>query len=229
MAGRYYEMTLRASYANQLCINRWFYELVGTPASVTGSFALAAAAGWIFEGADFDEGTFAATMQDLVVTSFAFEEVIIRDLYSVTDFYTLPFIPAIGGSAAGEGMSPFEAYAFSTSRVRSDIRRGQKRIPGCSETLVGVEGIITGAGETLMLNMAAAMTNNLEYDDEGNTLTFNPVILGFEKYVVPDSGKDAYRPYATEVLQSDHVAQGFLWSPKPRTSTQNSRKVGRGA
>lgn len=227
MAGKLYELVVRGHYASQLVINRWFYNMSGTPASVTGSFALTSASGFLPDAGVFPTGTMAFNIAALLSNTLAFEESLARDLYSVTDFYTAPFNPAVGGGQGGEASSPFLAFSFTGTRVRSDIRRGQKRFAGVSESAIGVNGEIVSASAALMETIADNMTAPLTYDDEGNTLTFTPVILGFQKYTTP-AGNEAYRPYPTETEQLAHIASGFIWSPNAFVTTQNSRKVGHG-
>jgi len=228
MAGKLYEVILKGHYASQLVINRWYYAMTGTPASVSGSFALASAFGLLPDAGAFPADTLASAIAALVSNTLGFEEAVIRDMYSVTDFYTSPFNPAVGGGQSGEASSPFLAFSFTGSRVRSDIRRGQKRFAGVSESAIGVNGEVVSGSVTKMQLVADLMTDPLSYDDEGNTLTFTPAILGFEK-TVDEDGKVSYAPYSTDTVQLTHAAQGFIWSPNLFVTTQNSRKVGRGA
>jgi len=228
MAGKVYELVVRGHYASQLIINRWYYIMSGTPASVTGSFALMSAAGFLPDAGAFPADTMAEAIAALVSNSLGFEEGLARDLYSVTDFYTAPFSPAVPGLQTGEASSPFLAFSFTGSRVRADIRRGQKRFAGVSESAIGVNGELVSTSITKAELVADRMTETLEYDDEGNTLTFVPAILGFEQYA-PSVGHVAYRPYETETEQLEHVASGFIWTPNLFVTTQNSRKVGHGA
>jgi hypothetical protein len=70
----------------------------------------------------------------------------------------------------------------------------------------------------------------ITYDDEGNTISFAPAIVGKEKYT-PDPLKPdryAYRYYPTLAEQMEHVAQGFNWDVYNQVRTQVSRQYGRG-
>ena len=79
-----------------------------------------------------------------------------------------------------------------------------------------------------MGNLATAMGATLNYTDEGNALSFAPAIISKEKYTTP-SGKEAYKYYASEVLQAAHTATGILWEIYGETRTQGSRQYGRGS
>lgn len=223
-------VTLRQRYANQLCINTFDYQSSGTPAAVSLSFALLSALGFVYTGSPPNAasgnlfGQIRANQNDGV----QYLEAEARALYSVTDFYTRPFVGTVTGIITNEGQSPALAYGFNTNRVRTDIRRGQKRFVGVDDTTVGEAGVIVTSWLTSMNALAAEMSQVQTYDDEGNTITFSPVILGTEKYVTPE-GNDAYRLYPTESAQLSHLATGILWTPKDTVRTQGSRQYNRGS
>jgi len=223
-----YELVLRGEFLGEQTINRFHYNQSGTPAAVSGSFALVSALGFIQDGGITPAGTLFAAISNMLSTSQTFVEVTCKALYDVEDFYVLPYIPPLAGGATGEASPTFVAYGFTSNRVRTDIRRGQKRFAGCSETYLAPGGVLTGAGITAALPLADALGETVTYDDEGNTITFNPVVLSFEKYA-PSVGKVAYRPYATLAAQLTHMAAGITWNYRPTVTSQNSRKVGRGA
>lgn len=225
------ELVVQQSYYNQLVVNRYHYISSGTPASVTPSFALCYATGYIASRVSaglFPNATLAGQVQGMQTSGVQTIAAYARNLYSNTDFYESPFPTPPVGINGGEGLSPAVAYGFYASRVRTDIRRGMKRIVGVSESSQSAGGTITGSSMPALVNIAGQLGATLTYDDEGNTITLVPCILGLEEYTTP-SGKRAYRPYATEAAQLAHVAQGMTWTPYTSTRTQVSRQYGRGA
>lgn len=221
------ELLLRGSFAGQECINRWNYVSSGTPAAVSLSFALTSAFGVIPAAGIYPAGSPFRLIKDELNVEFKFEEVQVKDVYSVTDFYTRPFVANTTGSMAGEASPPFLSYGFRTNRVRSDIRRGTKRFAGVIEGAVGPLGIIGTAVMGHLQAIADAMSDVLTYIDEGNTISFTPAVCGKEKYTTPE-GNEAYRYYASESSQLAHTATGVLWEAYPEVRSQVSRQYGRG-
>lgn len=223
------EVILQTSYFGQECINRWNYLSSGTPAAVSHSFALASAMGWITGGGtDFPADTVAESIQELVSQSVDFIQVEVKNVYSVVDFYNTPFPSGTDGDvSATNGISPTSAYGLFSSRSRSDIRRGMKRFVGVTEGSISSGGVVVAPGLTTLGELASRMSDDLEYDDEGNTLTYSPIIVSKEKYTTP-SGRSAYRYYGTEAEQLMHIMDSIIWQPYPETRTQVSRQYGRG-
>lgn len=225
------EVVLNQRYANQLCVNRFHYVSSGTPAAVTLSFALISAMGLLEATGSpkvFPNETIGVSLQVCQNPSVEFLSTYARDLYSVTDFYESPYPSGVTGQKPGAGMSPLAALGFTASRVRTDIRRASKRFVGCNEEFWASGGILTGEAVALADDLAEQMSAVLSYDDEGNTITFTPAVLGYEKYTT-DSGKVAYRPYATVSAQMAHVATGWQYQAIQTMRSQNSRQYGRGA
>lgn len=223
-----YEAVLDINYNGKQCVNRWNYVMDGTPAAVQGSFALIFAMGAIPDGtpAEYPPTGQFAWLRSMLVGPAQFIQMTARAIYDVTDFYSHPFPTGTGGgNSSGLPMSPFNALGFRTSRVRQDIDRGTRRFVGVSEAWANDFGELSTTAVTAMTEMAARMSANLTYDDEGNTLTFRPVIVKKEKYTTP-AGNPAYRYYppAQEATQMANLASGFTWSPYPNVRTQNSRK-----
>ena len=168
-----------------------------------------------------------AAIRAYTTSSLVFLETEAKDLYSAVDFYVAPFSAGIAGTYAGESASPTVAFGWRTNRIRRDVRRGTRRIGGVSETLVTTGGNYTPAAAQALDEIAALFSSVLTYDDEGNTLTFTPCVLGREEYTTP-SGRRGYRLHATETEQLTHSAIGVVWSPYLTTRTQTSRQYGRG-
>lgn len=229
-----YEVTLETEYYNQICINRWNYRMTGTPAAVLGGFALLSAMGWTAPNVagNFPTNTVASAIQSLVSNQVKFRLAVARALYSVTDFYEVPFVAGIAGAETVQSMSPAMAWGFYTSRTRTDVRRATKRFPGVPEHLVDGGGVLTGDALAEMNAVAAKMSATLTYTDEGNTLSFAPVVCGKERYNVdtklPDPEGTAYRYYPTLTAQNAHTADSIIWSPYNTVRTQVSRQYGKG-
>lgn len=225
------ELLVQQVYYNQLVINRFHYVMSGTPAAVTPSYALVAAAGYLPQtppDTKFATNTLADAHQDIVSADLGFVATYARNLYSVTDFYEVPYPAGYIGDQTGDSLSPTAAYGFFSSRVRTDIRRGMKRFCGVAEPRVTGGGNIVSGFYASLQNMADKMSATLTYDDEGNTLTFVPAVLGLQEYTTP-AGKRAYRPYPTESAQLLNTAQGVAWQYYTQTRTQTSRQYGRGS
>lgn len=221
-----YELIMRSTYFGQQIINRFNYIMGGTPAAVTGAFALQFA---FFggSGAAPSASSIVGQLQDVVTNDWQLTEIEVRAIYSATDFFTRPFVTPVIGEQTGKSLSPVTAYGFRTNRVRSDIARGTKRFVGVTEAGL-IEGGVIGGILPAVQEVAVAMSAVLEYNDEGNTLTFSPVVVQKEKYTTP-SGRDAYRYYSTLETQLEHVATGILWEAYPQVRSQVSRQYGRGS
>lgn len=224
-----YELTLEGEYAGQQTINRWNYLSSGSLGSVTGSFGLVFAAGFIPDGtppAYNPDGLYAA-IGALQVPSQKYIQVIAKNLYDPTDFYALPLPSNAAGTNNGEGMSPINAYGLRSTLVRLDVRRGTKRFCGVNEADSGSLGELTNGALELLDHVAMVMGETLLYGDEGSSLSFAPCILGKQKYTTP-RGKTAYKKYATEALQLEHLAVGIGWQSYKEVRSQTSRQYKHG-
>lgn len=211
---------------NSQCVTNLNYVGSGTPAAVSMSFALTAALGLI-DGITPGVGDVFQAWRNSISSSLFVTEVQVKAVFSGTDFYTLPLVSNNNGIQTGEPSGSFIVFPFQTNRVRSDIRRGNRRIAGVCEDLIGSFGVITPTHLATLELLGDAFSDILTYDDEGNTLSFTPVVVSKEKYQTP-AGNDAYRYYDSEVEQALHLAAGVAWLPKDVISSQVTRKRGRG-
>lgn len=225
-----YEVVLNQTYFAQECVNRWNYGCVGEPVGVTGSFGLTFALGAILEGdpLDLPVGGFMATLQALQNSQVVFVDLLVRNVYDPTDFYTYAWTTPIVGGVAGGGVSPTVAFGFRTNRLRADIRRGQKRFVGVSLSDDANGGLFTGTTVTRMNAMAAKMSEVLEYTGGGNSLQFSPAVCKRERYTTP-AGNPAYRYFASESTQATNSVGPVTWERLVDSRTQGSRQYGRGA
>lgn len=225
-----YELTIVCEYFGQLTVNRWNYTMTGTTAAVTGSFALAKAFGVvpINNGTEFPTGSVMRFIQAIQTGGVRYREAIVSNVYSVTDFYTVGYtVPIAGVTGGGSELSPSVAYGFRTNQVRRDVARGQKRLTGVPSAATVNGGGYTATFFASLNNVASAMTANITYADEGNTITFAPVVCSKQQYV-PPSGARAYRYYPTLAEQMQHTATGCVWEVVTNTRTQRSRQYGKG-
>jgi hypothetical protein len=224
------ELKLRQIYSGQEVLNIFNFLSNGTPATVSLSFGLVSAFGAIPSVGVYPTGTMLQDIRAIQSAALSYSFVEAKDVYSVTDFYGTAFNPNLAGAQAGLNESPVLAMGFQSNRVRSDIRRGSKRFSGVDADDLASEGVIAAGAVTRMQALATRLGANLTYIDEGQTITYSPVIVSKEKYT-PDEEKPekfAYRYYPTFSEQSDHLATGIVWDYQPRVRTQTSRQIGRG-
>jgi len=229
-----YEVTLTQRYFGVQTVNRWNYEMSGTPAVVTGSFGLANALGAIESLGVYPAGKLMTAVANVQVPEVVFEQLTILNVYDPLDFYQVPFVVELTGARTGEvGNSPFMSVGFRTTIVRRDVARGTKRFVGVPETGVQaggeLESAYLGSANTLASEMTAVQT----YTDEGNSLTYAPVIAGKQRYnpetQLPSATGTAYRYFPDEAEQLAKLAQGFIWQAYSNVRSQTSRQYGRGA
>lgn len=227
------EATLIQSYGGQECINRFYYQSSGTPAAASLSFLLTRGMGAIASAGVYPATRLMRRIADVQSATVSFITMTVKDLYSVVDFYSLPFVEPLSGVVSGNSNAPSVAIGYRTNRVRSDIRRATKRFTGVAEASVGNEGFLEGTfASGVGAALATALGAVLSESDEGNTVTFTPVVLGKQRYN-PDTGLPsdtgrAYRIYPTFAEQSSRLAAGIIWDLYPDTRTQTSRTRGRG-
>ena len=223
-------LKLDRRYNGQQCISEYHYVASGVPAAVTLSYALAFAFGVIDVAGSYDAAKPFGSLKAFQNTDVTYVEAIVKDLYSVTDFFTTPFLTGTHGDASNSSgsMSPYEAVALRTNRIRSDIRRGQKRYEGLTEGAVTAFGGLDSAFATAVAGHAALLSDTLTYTDEGNSLTFTPCVISLKKIEHEDAPTE-YVKWPTEAEQLEHLASGVVWSLVDHTTTQNTRKVGRGS
>lgn len=226
-----YELVLQGEYQGQATVNRFTYLSSGTPAAVSGSFGLISSLGFIKDLANglWPVNTLFEKIRACAVGQVRFVSVAARRLYSQTDFYETPFPNGTVGTLADTASPPTVALGFRTNRTRLDVARGTKRFVGMPTVWQGEGGHLTAQALIAAQTLADYMTAVATYNDEGNTLTYSPVVLGREEYTVQASGKKAYRYYADEATQLQHTAESVIWEAYNTTRTQNSRQYGKGS
>jgi hypothetical protein len=230
------EVTIQSTYFNQVCMNvfNYLWNGVGDPPPSL-STALIAAMGWTAwttEDGYPTEG-FAYYWQAVSNSAVTFNMVTCRNIYSTTDFYEWLFNlggSSNSGSGTGEALSPAMAYGFKSSKARTDIKRGARRMVGASEQFVGAGGAVTAGGLAILDEMAMRFS---EAFDAGDGNSFIPCIVQKKKVPVLDSegnptGRYKYIYYPESENPFDHVASPVTWQPVTTVRTQGSRQYGRG-
>lgn len=219
-----YVVTVRGVLFDQAIVNDFAYVDANVSSAPT-ALELLTLLGFIPTGSppDFPASTVASAWEAIASESYQFLEAQCANLYSVFDFYTAPYSPAILGGIAVAAGTPTLAFGLKSNRVRTDIRRGFKRFAGVVDDATDAGGIIAPTFDALLTVLAAEMSAVLT----GASASYQPAVLSYEAYTTP-SGKTAYRPRATEALQLDHAAYPLTWAQYSQIRTQTSRQYGRG-
>jgi hypothetical protein len=225
-----YELSLFGSVNGQQAINRWNYLSSGSSTLTQGSFALLKALDFILVAGVPPAGGLLDMLQNALSPALTWTSVICRAPldYAPSDFYEAVYSPAIAGQATGTPLSPNDAFGLRTNIVRTDIRRGTKRLAGVTEDQFDSGGEVSAGAEAGLATICAKMSETLVWTDAGGSYTFIPCVVSKEKYTTPE-GNQAYRYYDTLAEQLDHIAQGVVWQFHSTKRTQNSRQYGHGA
>lgn len=225
----FYEITLEQSYFSQQVVNRWNYTSDAPPSGAIGALIALVGMGFMpYEEIDaFGATTVAGILQSLQSQEAFFVQAICKNLFNPLDYYTYAFPPDTHGlSGGGDGMSPTAAFAYTTDRTRSDMRRGQKRFVGIEEGNVAAGGVLTSTETFQTLGDAMADLNIVPVGL--GTMTFTPHVFGRVEYETP-SGKVGYKYYPDATEQAEHIMRINQWTLKPQVRTQASRQYGRGS
>lgn len=230
-----YQVILKGSYQNQLIINApTFISSNETPATAS-AVGLARALGHpntIPTAPQPD--TFLEAFLAAQTTIYHLDEIMIRNLYDVNDFYTA----ALSGTGwAGDitvtdnGAISFLASKLQTNRVRQDIGRGSMALTPMSEQNYAADGSLIGGTLALLQAVCDRLNEPPSFTEGSDATDFIPCVISKEKRPVPNSNpvREAYYYYKDPLVQLDHVAVGVTWMVKDRATSQVSRKIGKGA
>lgn len=223
-----YEVVLRQSYFSQSCLAVFNYFVPPVPLATPNSLELLTLMGFIPTGDPlaFPADTIAAQLAGVQNSEVDFLSVEARELYSLTDFYEAVYSPAISGTGgSGEAMTPFVAYGLYSARVRTDIRRSQKRFVGVSEGSIYPGGEVSDTMIASLVDLAELMSATLE----GAAADYQPCTISREKVVETDPPRTIYRLYESEAEQEEHIATPLVWTPHEYVRSQTSRQYGRGS
>jgi len=211
-----YEIVVYGELAGQLLVNRFHYVSNEATGAHAGAEGLAEAFGLSIDQVPPVVGTPLGDWAGVVSNQVAFDEFIVRDMYSNTNFLAAPFLPSLAGSATGEVEAPFIAFGFSTNRVRTDVRRGQKRFAGVSQNLLDPGGLLTSVAVSALEVLAESLGAVLNWTSGETSIDYTPAVLGLEKHEAdpPDHPVPYYTYYETEAEQLARAATGLIWTPK---------------
>lgn len=224
-------LTLDRRYNGQQCISNYAYLANGTPASVTYAFAAVSAFGAVPDNLLYPADGVFQTLRNVQNDQVFYQSIVARTLYNDTDFYELPFPANLAGVVASTSgaMASYEAYGVTSNRVRQSIDRGHKRYEGVIEAGVDAFGKLASGTLNVLALHAAALSEVLTYNDEGNSISFSPAVRQLRKVVQAPPKKPKYVEWETEAEALAHLATGVVYKEDAFTTTQNTRKVGRGS
>jgi hypothetical protein len=226
-----YEVILYQEYYGQEVVNRWNYYTADTLLAPNGAIILAGAMG--LGAAPFTSapaGTVGKELTDIQASVLIYKSLSSRAIYDPLDFYEIGFPASNTPPPGGAGTDPFTAYGFRTNRVRQDIGRAYKRFAGVQPALTTEGGGINGTGLGRMVELGAAMSEDLSGIVEGVTVTFKPCVVQKQKPASPPvPGFLSPRYYPTLEEQVEHMGLGIAFTPYNVVRSQTSRQRGRGS
>lgn len=229
-----YEAMISATYRGQMVINRLNFVTDIDDPTVVSAFNLLQALGYDgLNPGDPVAGTFFEAYLLCQAGTFAVNELVARNLYSVIDFVTIP-VTGVGWQGAissGTAASvPFVAQKLVTNRVRSDIRAGSLALTAPLDTSLDADGKLDSTALNLLTDVAAKLNEPPAFTAGPLTVNFRPSVLQKERYI-PDPDKPtraAYRYYAEQSDQMQHAAVSVTWSPSSHATSQVSRRLNKG-
>lgn len=229
-----FEVTIQGTYQNQQIINRLsFWNSLDTP-SVSGAFPLIQALG--LDPLDLTAPAVSSVLETFLVAQtngYQLTKVLVRNLYSVTDFYTL--LPTGVGWAGTQpqgvdGMMSFVACKLVTNRIRTDVRAGSLALTPPNEENVTADGTLNSNQTNVMQDLANALNLPPTFSSGQDTGIYVPSVFKKVKYVPEGNDPDeyAYRyPDDINVLFATS-AIGVTWQIVGRVTSQTSRRIGKG-
>lgn len=143
--------------------------------------------------------------------------IIVRNLTDGISIWEEP-TTIIGTNAGGSAEPSFTALGFRLNRSTAATRHGSKRIGGVPDSVIVGNGVASGTVTTLN-DIATAMASNISIDaGAGVDFEAEPVIVGRVPIGQPNAGQ-------LDLTTINPVASAQFVRP----TTQNTRKLGRGA
>jgi len=210
------QITLRGEQQAQLTNNVFFYRVASAFASPDLELL----------GEEFEQLWF--SVDDTMLRCEAFAAAMdwtgyrIINLFNELDLVDVTFSSPYHGGTSGELMPPMVAIAYQSEQVRRDIRRGQKRFAGLVEAVAN-GGVIEAAFNADLTAIASGLGQTLVTTDAD----YSPVVVQRVREVDPVTDVVTYRLPTSQGEAEYFVADA--WTYKPNLTTQNTRKIGRGA
>lgn len=142
---------------------------------------------------------------------------------NLTNGIDLVEVPAsVVGAGTGDALPSYAAFSFRLNRTTKLTRHGQKRIAGLTEAMI-IGNEVTAGMVTPLNGVADAMATPLvELVGPEPDYTYEPVIIGRDLVVNPETGNETYELNLMKInpVQSAQFV---------RLTTQTTRRKGRGA
>lgn len=214
MIGDVYNLVLQQSLYGQFVYNIFQYRQLtsGTNPSYTD-------AGSLIQAFQIDVLT---SLDNISVSDLAYVNIDVWNLFDPDELASdNTLVPSAGAVTPTDVLSRFMAWEFRSHRATRSIRRGYKRIAGLDESML-TNSQPTAGMVTALATAAAALSADIQWNDEPLTPTFQPVIVKRIKYTAP-SGNPAYRlPESAEEMGNNYFVPVYEYL---RLTTQNSRKA----
>jgi hypothetical protein len=215
-----YQVTTIATQNSSQIVNTYTYSCTASDGSF-GSGAQYLANQWFQNFWGDTEGPFQGL---LFVDDLRYDIVRAQNLFNPLDYYEILSAVYTGGST-GDPASQFLALSFRTPWLGPVIRRGQKRYGGLPEAAIA-NGQLHTSLVAAANDIKALLGTTLSFTDGPNSGSWAPCIVKRIPYTAP-SGRTAYR-LPTDLTEAvwDIVPE---WGLNTLITSQNTRKVGRGA
>jgi hypothetical protein len=211
-----YEFKLHSTYLGQSLLNIFHFEYVegGTPSNAIAAelrnafrdtFLTA-----IADGPLISRFSDALTYTSVEITNLSDPSVLVDQAWGT---------PQVG-IVSGDDMPPYVCAVIRTGRLAGDIRRGQKRFAGVTETFQS-NGILIQLFLDSLQDICDGLNSPIELAAGAGTRSYQSVIVKRVQYTTP-GGKTAYR--LPETSEEAIWYPATTWQPVINLSTQNTRK-----
>lgn len=215
--GDLYLVTCQGVFRSQQIVNTYTYvqRLNETPL-MPNAFSLAAAFELAFMGS-----AGIGLRNAWISNQTSWNSIRVQNLFSPVDYSEILLEAGTAGTATGEALPNYAAYSFRTGWLGGVVRRGFKRIAGVPIT-ANNNGTVASAAVVTMEALGVIMSTTLNADDKD----FVPCVVKRIPYVTSE-GNDAYR--LPENAGEAVFVENVTFQLQTTLTTQNSRKIGRGA
>lgn len=212
-ARRVFKLVVRQTYGGQQVLN--IFNFIDLNQILTETVDPVIAAGSFRDTAIIGTGDWRTLVNDLLTfDSIDFEEYDNPDVFGSIALGFTGDVP----TATDNALPSFFAVGIQLNRTSKVVRNGAKRISGLVESQVTGQ-VITGTYQTAWINAASDFLNNISATSGGQVIA--PCILGirFDTTVTP--------PVRLPTSQWEFSTISGV-EVKQNSTTQNSRKVGKG-
>jgi len=230
---RIYTATLQGRYFGQLVINRFQFISSSDVDARDGCQALANALGavdtaGVVQTNPFPAGTLMGSLEILQVPALEYIAMEVLTPYDPFGLFERIFPAGTTGDnqAGDDNLAPFVACSIRSDRVRRDVRRGFKRFCGLTEADITATGLVaTTLGR--LGDIATSISGTITGDADTLNVAFQSAVVPLKR--VPGSDPPQYELFDNESLAVSASAFPLTYEAEDKVTTQNSRKIGRGA